>query len=45
MAILAGAALGPLLHLATPEWGLPLTGIIAGSLAFAVDRRMEKHGR
>ena len=44
MAILSGAVLGPLLHLATPEWGLPLTGIIAGSLAFLVDQRMEKHG-
>jgi predicted branched-subunit amino acid permease len=33
-----GAALGPLLHLVTPDWGLLLCGLIAGTLAFALDR-------
>ena len=33
-----GAALGPLLHLITPDWGLLLCGLIAGTLAFALDR-------
>ncbi|MFI4989210.1 MAG: AzlC family ABC transporter permease [Alphaproteobacteria bacterium] len=33
-----GAVLGPLFHLLSPEWGLPLTGIVAGTLAFALDR-------
>ena len=38
MALGFGAVLGPLLHLATPDWGLLLCGLIAGSLAFAIDR-------
>ena len=33
-----GAALGPLLHLITPDWGLLRCGLIAGSLAFTLDR-------
>jgi predicted branched-subunit amino acid permease len=32
-----GAALGPVLHLITPDWGLLLCGLIAGTLAFALD--------
>jgi predicted branched-subunit amino acid permease len=38
MALGFGAALGPLLHLLTPDWGLLLCGLIAGTLAFALDR-------
>lgn len=38
MAMVMGAALGPALHLATPDWGLMLTGLGAGSLALAADR-------
>jgi predicted branched-subunit amino acid permease len=38
MALGFGAALGPVLHLITPDWGLLLCGLIAGSLAFALDR-------
>jgi predicted branched-subunit amino acid permease len=38
MALGFGAALGPVLHLITPDWGLLLCGLIAGSLAFAIDR-------
>ncbi len=40
-ALTAGAVLGPLFHLATPDWGLPLTGVVAGTLAFLLDRRAE----
>lgn len=40
-----GVLLGPLLHLATPEWGLLLTGVIAGSLGFFGGRWWERrHG-
>ena len=45
LAFLAGAVLGPLAHLVTPEWGLVVTGIAAGSLAYAVDRLWwRRHG-
>jgi predicted branched-subunit amino acid permease len=37
-----GAALGPLLHLITPGWGLMLCGLIAGTLAFALDRAVTR---
>lgn len=37
-AMLAGAVLGPALHLASPEWGLMATGLAAGTLAVAGDR-------
>ncbi len=33
-----GAVAGPLLHFLTPDWGLLITGLVAGSLAFALDR-------
>ena len=33
-ALVIGAILGPLIHLATPDWSLMLTGLIGGSLAF-----------
>lgn len=32
--ILAGVVLGPLLHLAVPDWDLLLTGLVGGTLAF-----------
>jgi predicted branched-subunit amino acid permease len=37
-----GAVTGPVLHLLTPDWGLLLTGVLAGSLAFAVDRSLAR---
>ncbi|MEX0923545.1 MAG: AzlC family ABC transporter permease [Rhodovibrionaceae bacterium] len=33
-ALVLGALLGPLIHLASPDWSLMLTGLIGGSLAF-----------
>ena len=33
-ALAIGAVLGPLIHLASPDWSLMLTGLIGGSLAF-----------
>lgn len=41
LALVFGAALGPLLHLLTPDWGLLLAGALAGSLAFALDHRLK----
>lgn len=38
LALLLGAALGPLLHLLTADWGLLLTGILAGTAAFVAER-------
>jgi predicted branched-subunit amino acid permease len=37
-----GAICGPLLHLVSPEWGLLATGLIAGTLAFAIDERLRR---
>jgi predicted branched-subunit amino acid permease len=37
-ALILGAVLGPILHLLDPEWGLLATGLIAGSLAFLIDK-------
>ena len=41
LALLIGALLGPLFHLISPDWGLPFCGIIAGSAAFWIDKRMK----
>lgn len=38
LAMVMGAALGPVLHLVTPTYGLLLTGVLAGALAFSTDR-------
>lgn len=38
LALGLGAAMGPALHHVTPDWGLLLTGVLAGTLAFALDR-------
>ena len=38
IAVVIGAVMGPLLHQVSPDWGVPITGVAAGSLAFALDR-------
>ena len=38
LALIAGVVLGPLMHLMAPNWGLLLTGIVAGSAGFAAGR-------
>ena len=43
-ALLIGALLGPPLFLLDPEWSLPATGILAGSLALLLDRLMVRRG-
>ena len=37
MALACGACLGPVLHGISPEWGIPVTGLLAGSFSFGVD--------
>ncbi|WP_374652183.1 AzlC family ABC transporter permease [Dongia sp.] len=39
LALILGAALGPLFHLVSPDWGLLATGLIGGSVAFAFIQR------
>jgi predicted branched-subunit amino acid permease len=47
LALVAGAVLGPLLHILSPDWSLIVTGFVAGSLAFVLDKAMvrRKAGR
>lgn len=37
LALAIGALLGPPLHLVSADWGLLITGVVAGSLAFGAD--------
>ena len=38
IAVVLGAFTGPLLHQVTPDWSVPLTGLIAGTAAFFLNR-------
>ena len=38
IAVIIAALFGPILHKVVPDWGVPITGIVAGSLAFYLDR-------
>ncbi len=38
VALVAGAVLGPVFHLIDPDWGLLLTGLVAGTVGFAAGR-------
>ncbi|MCH7550801.1 MAG: AzlC family ABC transporter permease [Proteobacteria bacterium] len=40
LALLIGAVLGTLFHLVSPNWGLPFCGVMAGTAAYFLDRRM-----
>ncbi len=42
LAVLAGIAAGPLFHLVSADWGLILTGAVAGTGAYLVDRRRRR---
>ena len=44
IAVLLGAVAGPMLHLLSPEWGVPATGAIGGTLAFLLDRKVLGRG-
>jgi len=38
LALIAGAILGPLFYLVSPEWGLPACGLAAGSIGYGLDK-------
>ncbi len=40
MALIIGAILGPLVHQISPDWGLVFCGVIAGTAAYWLDRRI-----
>jgi predicted branched-subunit amino acid permease len=42
LAVLAGIAAGPLFHLVSADWGLILTGAVAGTGAYLIDRRIRR---
>jgi len=42
ISLVAGAILGPPLYLVSPDWGLPICGILAGTIGFAAVR-LVKH--
>ncbi|MGB0844930.1 MAG: AzlC family ABC transporter permease [Alphaproteobacteria bacterium] len=41
MAILLGAVLGPPLYTLDPNWGLIVTGLVSGTTAFLIDKRLQ----
>jgi len=42
IAIVIGVLIGPPLHTIDPDWGLVATGLIAGTIAFLIDRKRDK---
>lgn len=44
LALATGAVCGPALHLVSPDWGLMVTGVLAGSGAFLADRHLRGRG-
>ena len=38
-AVVIGAVMGPMMHLISPDWGVVVTGVLAGTAAFYLDRR------
>ncbi len=44
LAMMIGAVLGPVFHLISPDWGLPFVGVIAGSAAYLLNKRMGGDG-
>lgn len=43
IALALGGVLGPVLHLASPDWGLLVTGVVAGSVAYLGDHWLQRH--
>lgn len=42
IALCLGAAAAPPIHMIVPDWGLMITGLFAGSMAFAIDRHVSR---
>jgi predicted branched-subunit amino acid permease len=45
LALGLGALCGPLVHLLEPDWGLLITGVVAGSAAYALERVLAGRAR
>jgi len=45
IAVVIGVVAGPLLHQVTTDWSVPLTGLLAGTAAFLIDRAIGRRGR
>ncbi|PCI41022.1 MAG: hypothetical protein COB46_05165 [Rhodospirillaceae bacterium] len=41
MALIFGAILGPLTFMLTPDWTLVITGLVGGTLAWFIDRKIK----
>lgn len=44
-ALACGALAGPLIHMMSPQWSVLLAGLIGGTLAYLIQRRLRVHGR
>lgn len=42
LALIAGAVMGPPLYLLTPDWSLPICGIVAGTVGFYADKWLKR---
>jgi predicted branched-subunit amino acid permease len=42
IALISGALIGPVLHGWSVNWGIPVTGVLAGSFAFGIDTFMRR---
>lgn len=42
LAFAAGAIAGPLIYLLTPEWSLPIAGVLAGTVGFYLDQLLRR---
>jgi predicted branched-subunit amino acid permease len=45
LALACGALAGPLVHLLSPQWSVLLSGLLGGTLAYAIHKRYRRHGR
>jgi hypothetical protein len=42
LALLCGGIAGPLFHLLTPEWSVVVAGVVGGTLAFGINKLIDK---
>lgn len=45
LALIAGVFLGPVFYLISPNWGLPICGLIAGTIGFVLDKFINDHSQ
>jgi predicted branched-subunit amino acid permease len=44
-ALACGAVAGPLVHIASPQWSVLLSGLLGGTLAYLIHKSYRRHGR